>query len=211
MGHVHKIRSPRYWSHKKWFTRKPATLACSLAPPSNSKNTEPAAILSLDWAPFAMELPHASPARCELHAVIHFLSAKGTTPVDIHRQLCEVYGPQCMDIKNMQKWVREFMYRCIDIHDEQRCGQPLVSAETIAKVEQEMLEDRRVIVWWWVDQWQGAKQGRALPAQCGRRVLWQGYMKKCHSACKIVSIATVIMSKNSWKVQPFDQCKIHCQ
>ena len=59
---------------------------------------------------FALELPLASPTSCELHAVICFLSAKGTIPIDIHHQLCEVYGPQSMDIKNVQKWVREFMY-----------------------------------------------------------------------------------------------------
>ena len=94
-----------------------------------------------------MELPLAS-ARCELRAAIHFLSAKGTTPIDIHHQLCKVYGPQCMDVKNVLKWIREFMYGDTDIHDEQCSGQSLVSAEIIAKVEleQEMLENRRVTV-----------------------------------------------------------------
>ena len=93
-----------------------------------------------------MELPLASPARCELRALNRFLSAKGTTPIDIHRQLCEAYGPQCKDVKNMRKWVREFMYGRTDVHDELRCGLPSVSAKIIAKVEQEMLEDRRVTV-----------------------------------------------------------------
>ena len=51
-----------------------------------------------------------------------------------------------MDIKNVRKWVREFMYRCIDIHDEQHSVQPSVSVETIAKVEQEMLKDRHLTV-----------------------------------------------------------------
>ena len=49
--HVRKIRSPRRWSCEERFTRDPATLACSLAPPppSNLHKTEPAAKLSLDW------------------------------------------------------------------------------------------------------------------------------------------------------------------
>ena len=53
-----------------------------------------------------------------------------------------------MDVKNIQKWVREFMYGRTDVHDEQHSGRPLVSAETIAKVEQEqeMLEHRHVKV-----------------------------------------------------------------
>ena len=93
-----------------------------------------------------MGLPITSPARCELHAVICFLSTKGTIPIDIHRQLCEVYGPQFMDVKNVRKLVREFMYGRTDIHNEQHSGRPLVSAKTIAKVEQEMLEDQRVTI-----------------------------------------------------------------
>ena len=49
-----------------------------------------------------------------------------------------------MDVKNVQKWVREFMYGCTDVHDEQRSGRPSVSAKTIANVEKEMLEDRAI-------------------------------------------------------------------
>ena len=51
-----------------------------------------------------------------------------------------------MHVKNVQKWVREFMYGSTDVHDEQCSGRPSVLAETIAKVEQEMLEYRRVTV-----------------------------------------------------------------
>ena len=81
----------------------------------------------LTGQPLAMELPLTSPARYELCAVIRFLSAKGTTAIDIHRQLCKVYGPQCMDVKNVRKWVREFMYGCTDVHDQQHSGWPSVS------------------------------------------------------------------------------------
>ena len=53
-----------------------------------------------------------------------------------------------MGVKNVQKWVRVFMYGHIDIHDEQRSGRQSVLPETIANVEQEqeMLEDRHVTV-----------------------------------------------------------------
>jgi hypothetical protein len=53
--------------------------------------------------------------------VIRSLCAKNTAPVDIHSQLCEVYG-------------------------EKRSGWPSVSDETIAKVEETMLKDRRVTI-----------------------------------------------------------------
>ena len=94
-----------------------------------------------------MELPLTAAARCELRSVIRFLCAKDTTPIEIYRQLCEVYGQQCMDIKNVRKWCREFKNGRTDVHDEQRAGRPSVSYETIAKVERVMLEDRRVTIW----------------------------------------------------------------
>lgn len=46
----------------------------------------------------------------------------------------------------MRKWCREFKDGRTDVHDEQRSGRPSVSDETIAKVEAEMLKDRRVTV-----------------------------------------------------------------
>jgi transposase len=76
--------------------------------------------------------------------VIHFLFAKNTAPVDIHSQLCEVYGEKCMSIQHVRKWCREFKDGRTDVHDKQHSGRPSVSDETIAKVEETMLKDRRV-------------------------------------------------------------------
>ena len=63
-------------------------------------------------------------------------------------------------------------------HDEQRSGWLSVSAETIAKVEQEMLKNRCVTVCElceWIPQ----------PVQHGRRVLWQGYTKSATVHAKV--------------------------
>ena len=142
--HVHKIRSPRRWSSDERFMRNPATLACSLAPPLQiSTKPNPWWRSVLIGQTFIMELPLASPTRCELHAVIRFLSAKDTTPIYIHRQLCEVHESQCKDVKTCESGSES---SCTDFHDKQRSGWPSVSAKTIAKVEQEMLEDWHVIV-----------------------------------------------------------------
>ena len=75
-----------------------------------------------------------------------FSECQGHYPIDIYCQLCKVYGPQCMDVKNVQMWVREFMYGCTDVHDKQCSGWPSVLTKTIAKLEQEqeMLEDQHV-------------------------------------------------------------------
>lgn len=91
-----------------------------------------------------MELPLNATAKCEVRAVIRFLNAKGVEPIEIHRQLTEVYGQSCMDVKNVRKWCREFTAGRTEIHDEQRSGRPSISDETVAKVEENMREDRRI-------------------------------------------------------------------
>jgi len=82
-----------------------------------------------------MELPLSAPARCEVRAVIRFLNAKGVKPIEIYRQLTEVYGESYMDVKNFRKWCREFTAGRTEIHDEERSGRPSISDETVAKVE----------------------------------------------------------------------------
>jgi hypothetical protein len=51
-----------------------------------------------------------------------------------------------MSVQHVCKWCREFNDGRTDVHDEQRSGWPLVSDETIAKVEETILKDRRVTV-----------------------------------------------------------------
>ncbi|UYV82406.1 hypothetical protein LAZ67_21001965, partial [Cordylochernes scorpioides] len=92
--------------------------------------------------PFAMELPLSSPAKCELRSVIRFLNAKNNSPVEIHRQLVEVYGEKCMDIKNVRKWCREFNEGRINVHDEQRSGRPSLPESTVnRRITLEEIED----------------------------------------------------------------------
>jgi len=81
-----------------------------------------------------MELPLDAPARCEVRAVIRFLNAKCVKPIEIHRQLMEVYGDSCKDVKNVCKWCREFTAGHTEIHDEERSGRLSISDETVAKV-----------------------------------------------------------------------------
>jgi len=91
-----------------------------------------------------MELPLAAPAKCEVRAVIRFLNAKGVNPIEIHRQLTEVYGESCMDVKNVRKWCREFPAGRTEIHVEERSGRSSISDERVAMVEQIMRQDRRI-------------------------------------------------------------------
>ena len=56
-----------------------------------------------------MEATIADFSKCEVRGVIRFLHHKGTSPIEIHRQLISAYGPNVMDIKNVRKWCRDSM------------------------------------------------------------------------------------------------------
>ncbi|XP_046399422.1 protein GVQW3-like [Ischnura elegans] len=102
--------------------------------------------LVLAQQPSAMELPLASPASYELRSVIRFLAAKKKSAKEIHEELCQVYGEECMSSGMVRRWVRDFKNGRTDVHDEARAGRSSVSDETIAKVEAAMLKDRRITV-----------------------------------------------------------------
>lgn len=93
-----------------------------------------------------MESPIAVTARCEVRAVIRFLHAKKLPPVEIHRQLCEIYGEACISVQHVRKWCREFSEGRTDVHDEHRSGRPSISDEVVSKIERILLEDRRITI-----------------------------------------------------------------
>jgi len=55
-----------------------------------------------------MAAPIQSPAKCEVHTVIRFLTAKGERPAEIHKQIVAVYGNvtnrQNMTKKETSRW-----------------------------------------------------------------------------------------------------------
>ena len=55
-----------------------------------------------------------NPADCEIRSVFRYLSAKGVKSVEIHRNICEVYGQNTMSDGMVRKWVRAFK----DGHDD---------------------------------------------------------------------------------------------
>ena len=83
-------------------------------------------------------------ADSEIRSVIRFLTAKNTKPIDIHRQISEVYGENAMGESMVRKWVRMFKEGRENVHDEPRSGRPsLVSDDLINKVDIKVKEDRR--------------------------------------------------------------------
>jgi hypothetical protein len=51
-----------------------------------------------------------NPAICEIRAVIRFLHAKNMNVVEIHSELCAVYGQNIMSEGTIRQWCRLFKY-----------------------------------------------------------------------------------------------------
>ncbi|UYV63250.1 hypothetical protein LAZ67_2003551 [Cordylochernes scorpioides] len=63
---------------------------------------------------------------------------------EIHRQLVEVYGEMCMDVKNVRKGCREFSEGRENVHDEKRSGRPSLPESTVARIDEMVLNNRRI-------------------------------------------------------------------
>lgn len=88
-----------------------------------------------------------SPADCEVRAVIRFLSAKGVKPIDIHREIVEVYGQNIMSDGMVRKWVRAFKDGRTNVHDEERSGRPsVINEDFVQKVDAKVRENRRFTI-----------------------------------------------------------------
>jgi len=61
-------------------------------------------------------LPVWSPE--EVRSVIRFLWAKGTAPIEIHREIQVVYGSNVMTVQHVRKWCREFSSCRLSVTDE---------------------------------------------------------------------------------------------
>jgi hypothetical protein len=72
--------------------------------------------------------------RKEIRAVVRFLNAKAVAPVEIHRQLVEVYGDSVMTKKQVYVWCNNFNAGRCSVADEQRSGRPL-SSQTDVNIE----------------------------------------------------------------------------
>ncbi|KAJ4434460.1 hypothetical protein ANN_23022 [Periplaneta americana] len=68
---------------------------------------------------YRMDAPIPALAACEVRSVIKFLNAQGITPIEIYRQLCQVYGPNVMSKQ---------MVRCSTRSSVMMVGLPLRSS-----------------------------------------------------------------------------------
>lgn len=86
-------------------------------------------------------------ASCEVRSVIRFLNARGYNAAEIHRQLCETYGPTAMSEGKVRQWCREFREGRSNVHDEERSGRPSVRTDDLAeRVNAKVRENRRFTI-----------------------------------------------------------------
>ena len=82
----------------------------------------------------------------ELRSVIWFLWAKGTAPIEIHREILAVYGSNVMTVQHMRKWCREFRGCRLSVTDEQSSERPSTSADLVPAIEETVRANRRVLL-----------------------------------------------------------------
>jgi transposase len=88
-----------------------------------------------------------NPASCEIGAVIRFLHAKNTSAVEIHLELCVVYGQHVVSEGTVRQWCRMFKDRRTKVHDEERSGRPFVMNDNLVqRVDQKICETRRFTI-----------------------------------------------------------------
>ncbi|KAG8338350.1 hypothetical protein J6590_000009 [Homalodisca vitripennis] len=91
--------------------------------------TGPLSRFSVSCCPNIMETPLRSAASCEVRSVIRILTAKNETAVEIHRQLCQVYGEHDMSVQMVRRWRAMFLEGRENVHDDERSGRPANSRQ----------------------------------------------------------------------------------
>ncbi|KAJ4436753.1 hypothetical protein ANN_16885 [Periplaneta americana] len=97
------------------------------------------------WSEMEALIP--SPAACEVRSVIKFFNAQRIAPIEIHRQLCQVYGPKIMSKQMVRRWCRQFSEGRQSVHDEERSGRPsLINDDRVELVRQCIMENHRFTI-----------------------------------------------------------------
>ena len=84
----------------------------------------------------------------EQRVIIRFLHLRGMKPIEIHRQLRETCSDGVMEAKNVRSWVRQFKEGRTSCENKKQEPRPRTSRseDMIARVEQVVMEDRRLTV-----------------------------------------------------------------
>ncbi|KAJ4440405.1 hypothetical protein ANN_08546 [Periplaneta americana] len=109
--------------------------------------TDRSRLVPVAWQQWSeMEALIPSPAACEVRSVIKFFNAQSIAPIEIHRQLCQVYGPDIMSKQMVRRWCRQFSEGRQSVHDEERSGRPSLINDRVELVRQCIMENRRFTI-----------------------------------------------------------------
>jgi len=68
-------------------------------------------------------------------------------PIEIHWQLCKVYGNEVMSEGGVRQWCIVFKNDRTNVHDEERSGRPtIVTDELVTKINEKIHENRRFTI-----------------------------------------------------------------
>ena len=160
-----------------------------------------------------MELPFGSPARCELHAVTCFLSAKGNNPFDIHCQLYKVYVPQRMDVKNLWKGSESL---CTDVQTSITNSILMVLRFPLKQLQKWSKNKKclKIGVWQFASCANGFLKSVRVWLAMWRESSMTGVYEKCHSACKSALITVPVVTRGHFPIPclpfPLDCCVLIC-
>ena len=88
-----------------------------------------------------------NPASSEVHTVIQFLLARNNNAAEIHRQLCEVYGPNVMSDSKVRQWCCLFKEGRMNVHDEEHSDRPsVITDDLVDKVNTTIRGNRRFTI-----------------------------------------------------------------
>ena len=65
-----------------------------------------------------MAAPIPNPVKCEVRSIIRFLNAQNVRPIEIYRQIKQVYGDNAMNEASVRKWCIMFNQGRTNVHDE---------------------------------------------------------------------------------------------
>jgi transposase len=89
-----------------------------------------------------MEALIPAPVDCEVRSVIEFLNTQSIAPMEINRQLCQVYDPNVMSKHMVHRWFRQFSVGRQTVHDEKRSGRPSVITDYLVELVRERITKR---------------------------------------------------------------------
>jgi hypothetical protein len=74
-----------------------------------------------------------NPASYEIRVVNLFLHARNMNAMEIHHELCAVYGQNVMSDGTVWQWCGMFKGGQTNVHDVQRSGQPSVASDDLVQ------------------------------------------------------------------------------